>query len=155
MRELKDRFWRHVEVGDCESCWNWTAYIGTAGYGRFNIGHNTIKNAQRIAWILTYGDIPDGLQVCHHCDNRLCCNPKHLFLGTNYDNVMDKVKKGRVYNGNQSGEHNNASKLTFAQVNEIRKLRNDGTAMKDLSNLFGISRYQIWNICTFRAWKNI
>jgi HNH endonuclease len=86
------RFWEKVDrSGDC---WVWTAGTAHFGYGQFHLDGKPEK-AHRISWILTYGPIPEGLLVCHHCDNPPCVNPRHLFVGSHRDNALDKVAKGR------------------------------------------------------------
>lgn len=93
------RFWSKVDQsGGADACWSWTASTKTARcgmkYGDFNYkGKST--GAHRVAWELTNGQIPDGLCVLHKCDNPLCCNPAHHFLGTRTDNVNDMLAKGR------------------------------------------------------------
>ena len=93
------RFWSKVNKTD--GCWLWTGYRFHAGYGGFHESQpkRTVRLAHRVAWELTNGLIPDGLHVCHTCDNRSCVRPDHLFLGTNADNVADKVAKGRQAKG--------------------------------------------------------
>jgi hypothetical protein len=91
-RSVADRFWEKVDKsGDC---WEWTATIDKSGYGIVGMRPKNLK-ASRVAWMLTNGAIPDGLWVLHHCDNRRCVRPDHLFLGTNTDNQRDSVAKGR------------------------------------------------------------
>ena len=86
------RFWDKVDkTGEC---WIWTAYTKTDGYGQFKFD-GKMRGAHRMAWLLTNGEIPDGMLVCHTCDNPSCVNPNHLFLGTNQDNADDKMNKGR------------------------------------------------------------
>lgn len=99
---IEERFWSKVDQsGDC---WLWAAYRNSRGYGMFMVSagsplQNTKSTrphlAHRIAWQLTYGTIPNGLVVCHHCDNPPCVRPDHLFLGTQSDNMVDSARKGR------------------------------------------------------------
>jgi hypothetical protein len=88
--EQIDKFWKRVDVKSKDECWEWQGPKNGWGYGL----HLSFI-ASRIAWVLVYGDIPYGMFVCHKCDNPLCCNPNHLFLGTHDDNMKDATIKGR------------------------------------------------------------
>ena len=92
---LADRFWARVEKG--ENCWEWTGATAV-GYGYLGLGRREdgIAGAHRISWQLHYGEIPPGMDVCHHCDNRKCVRPDHLFLGTRRQNMQDASRKGRL-----------------------------------------------------------
>lgn len=98
--ELKDqrRFWAKVSIGNLDECWEWQAFKNYQNYGSFGL-KNAVKRSHRVAWEDAFGNIPNDLCVCHHCDNPACCNPTHLFLGTNADNVADKVSKNRQIKG--------------------------------------------------------
>ncbi|MGJ0510229.1 MAG: HNH endonuclease signature motif containing protein [Methylocystis sp.] len=92
-RSPEVRFWEKVIRGD--GCWEWTAAKSVRGYGTFGLRKGKMVPAHRMSWELTYGKIPDGLIVCHHCDNPECVRPDHLFLGTYSDNTQDMIRKGR------------------------------------------------------------
>src|ERR1051325_2224677 len=97
-----ERFWRSVARRGDDDCWLWTAGIGTRGYGQFRVGQLMV-GSHRVAFILSSGEIPEGLCVCHSCDTPLCCNPAHLFLGTHAMNAADRKAKGRSAYGDRSG----------------------------------------------------
>ena len=89
-----------LKVKKTNHCWNWIGAKFQKGYGQFWIPEYKRKiKAHRFSWIIHKGKIPNDLYVLHHCDNRLCINPDHLFLGTHADNVSDKMKKGRMNGG--------------------------------------------------------
>lgn len=153
--EFKDvdirRFWSKVEiVDDKNSCWNWNAGCFSDGYGAFYLAGKTRK-AQRISWILSHGQLGE-LCVLHKCDNPKCVRPDHLFLGTNVDNMRDKVSKNRTCCGEQHG----GSKLSERQVTEIRKKYSNGEYTQvELGNLFKVSNVLISLIVNRKAWKHV
>lgn len=97
---VEERFWKYVDVRDenDDSCWEWAGTKLPNGYGVLAVGYvgksPRSEYAHRLAYYFNIGDVPDGLYVCHHCDNRVCCNPHHLFEGTAKDNVHDCIIKG-------------------------------------------------------------
>ncbi len=99
---LEDRLWPYVDRSG-NGCWEWQCAKAGAGYGVFVLG-KTRHYTHRAAWELTNGPIPDGMFICHHCDNPPCCRPDHLFLGTHADNMRDRVAKGRSGKGSQHSQ---------------------------------------------------
>lgn len=141
--QFAEHFWSMVEKGS--GCWRWrgVVYVGT-GYGQVTHFERT-RSAHRVSWELTNGPIPKGLQVCHRCDNRICCNPAHLFLGTPKDNMQDAVCKGRLP-GKQPGtrptvwgSRHHWSKLDDADVTLIKFLRKIGARNVDVAEWFGLT----------------
>lgn len=126
-----ENFWAKVDKsGDC---WNWTAFK-SKGYGYIMCGWKNPVRAHRFSWVLHNGDIPDGMFVCHKCDNPSCVRPDHLFLGTPADNVIDMVQKGR--NVSCPGPKNGVAKLTPEQV---RAIYLDPRTNKEIGASYGIA----------------
>jgi hypothetical protein len=100
-----DRFWSKVRTGTEADCWEWTAGLyGGKRYGSFRVSKELGNHlAHRVAFGLSNGGIPDGMDILHRCDNPRCCNPKHLFAGTAKDNVDDMMAKGRWANQTHVG----------------------------------------------------
>lgn len=124
------------------ACWLWTASV-TEGYG--NMGWDKkIQKAHRISWKIHFGEIPDELCVCHDCDNRLCVNPSHLFVGTKQDNADDMVSKGRGRGGHAPGETHPVAKLLDADVEEIKRLHATGQyTQKYIAAMFSVDQSHI------------
>lgn len=144
-----DRFLGNVSISDPTKCWCWNAGYLPAGYGSFSFRNRTI-GAHRMAWELTFGPIPKGLFVCHRCDNRACCNPHHMFLGTPADNTHDRDKKGRT----RSGDNHHNSKLTWEDVLSIRaRYPGGGISAAKLGKEYGVCSTTIQNVIAGRVWK--
>ena len=131
-------------------CWMWTGSVMPSnGYGCFSY-RKKIMRAHRVSYILHRGEIPSGVCVLHTCDVKACVNPDHLFLGTNADNVADRVKKGRSAQGERQG----CSKLTSQQVLEIRLLY-PTTKQVTLARRFGVDKNTIYSIMKGETWKHV
>lgn len=142
------RFWEKVSIGGDEECWEWEAHRNRWGYGTFSM-LGTSYNSHRIAYVLRFGQIPERRICCHACDNPACCNPRHLFLGTDAVNRADCVAKGR----SNRGEKNGHAILNKTQVIEIRKLYETGKYRQiDLARMFGTSRTNVGSIVRREWW---
>lgn len=125
---LEARFWAKVQKGGTDECWLWTGTRGH-GYGRIRTVGKRFARAHRIAYALTHGD-PGPLLVCHKCDTPLCCNPAHLFLGTNLDNSLDRNAKHR-----SRGRH---GITPLGTVVEIKRLLGEGRGPSEVARLVGV-----------------
>jgi len=146
-----DRFWSKVDIGDNDECWEWEASTNGVGYGKMWFDGDVV-DAHRISYELHNPDFDKSMMVLHTCDNRLCVNPNHLYLGDYSDNMQDAYDRGRR-NGCPGEEGNN--KLTREEVIEIRKRAKD-EEYQDLADEFGIeSDGRISDIVNRKAWSHV
>jgi very-short-patch-repair endonuclease len=130
-----------------DACHPWTAARSGSGYGATLIGGRQV-GSHRVAWEFAHGSIPEGMLVCHRCDNPICCNPRHLFLGTTQINMNDKVTKARQAFGIRNGR----AKLTAEQVEFIR-LHGGQRNNRTLGRRFGVSDTAVRLIVQGKSWK--
>ena|SRR5882724_683350 len=142
-----ERFYEKISV-DASGCWMWHgAWSGPYGMLLF-LGK--MRGAHVVSYLLHCGEIPDGIQVLHTCDKGRCVNPEHLFLGTQQDNMNDKVVKGRQ----AEGEDNGRAVLTENEVLEIRRLLAEGSLRQyEIANRFDVDPKTITNIKHRRQWR--
>ena len=159
--DIRDKFWSRVDIRSSLDCWEWQAGKTRKGYGDFYAGIRNGKplylRAHRVSWELVNGEIPEGLHVLHHCDNPPCVNPAHLWLGSNADNVADKMAKGR-HNGGGPGKgvKHHFAKLTDSDVIAIRKLYATGEySYIRLGAMFNTEMGNVGRIVRRDTWKHI
>lgn len=130
-----------------DGCWEWQASFGSQGYGHFWF-EGRPRPANQVSYVLYVGPILNGLHVLHHCDNRKCVRPDHLFLGTNRENVDDKVSKSRQL----KGEALKTSKLTEDQV---RQIKCDKRSQRVIGKTFGVSHTTVGQIKSGLIWRHV
>lgn len=131
----------YPELGNC---WEWTANLNHKGYGQKS-WFGRMTPSHRISWMLSNGNIPDGLWVLHKCDNRKCVNPDHLFLGTHQDNMDDMMIKGR--RADRRGENHPNVRITDLQVIDIRECYAKGNvSQRELAKKYNVWPQQISRI---------
>lgn len=147
----KVRFWAKVRVLGEDECWLWTGYTTGKGYGQFSL-NGRHWYAHRLAYLLANGFIPEGLQINHgDCNNRKCVNPRHLYPGTQQDNMRDMVNAERQ----SRGEARYNAVFTEAQIAQIRDLYAEGNITQDeLGERYGVTRNTISQIITGRHWTH-
>lgn len=157
LRSIEERFWEKVDVKNENECWNWhkpfkSPYPQISWRDKYTMP----VYSHWVAFELTYGPRPKGAHICHHCDNKACCNPKHLYAGSQQTNTRDAITRNRLKLPPVCcGEVNATSKLTALQVSEIRNRLRLGETRSQLCKAFGVSRSCIESIATGKTWKHI
>lgn len=159
-------FWNKVAVGSIDDCWHWKFATNHGGYGMASFRHRNLA-AHRVAFVFANGAEPGELNVCHRCDNRLCCNPVHLFLGTQDDNMKDAAMKGRMPRGDDHiyrkrpeliarGEGRRRGILTDELVGKARSMYDTGEyQVKDIARELGINRETLRQALVGLTWTHL
>lgn len=174
-QEDVDRFWSRVDrSGGPDACWPWQGPPNGKGYGSLGFGGHVL-GAHVVAFIVTHGLVPEGNEVCHHCDNPPCCRPKHLFAGTSSQNQLDCVRKGRnvhrthpelLARGERHGRYTKPESRLQGRANRggVRKLtadearairvayRSGGVTQEQLGQRYGIGQAQVSRIIHGQRW---
>lgn len=143
-------------------CWLWEGAVFNHGYGVFQSKHGGkrwVTTAHRASWILHNGPIPAGMIVCHKCDNPMCVNPDHLFIGTDKDNVHDAIRKGRFQSAAnpfyQKGSARRNALLNEQDVRDIRVMREVGMSCRLVAAEYGVSTACIERVDSRRSWRHV
>ena len=152
LKRLKLSFDKYV-IRNENGCWDWKGSLSKK-YGSLQYGgkYKSIS-AHRASWLIHKGEIPTGIFICHTCDNPICTNPEHLFLGTAIDNVRDMIKKGRKRI--LRGEKANGAKLTEKEVIKIKELLQDNKSLTFIAKIFGVHIVTIHDIKYKKTWNHI
>lgn len=148
------RFARKVKVRGPDDCWEWQGGL-RKGYGRLYLKRERRKvsvYAHRVAYFIHNGHLPDDLLVCHSCDNRRCCNPRHLWLGTTIDNMRDASRKGRLKGVSMPGTSNHQAKLNDKAVRDIRT---STLPCKALAARYGVSDMIVSLVKRRKRWAHV
>jgi hypothetical protein len=168
------RFWSKVDTNgpvpphrpELGPCWEWRGATMDKGYGHLRTGGRGTPHvySHRLAWEIANGPVPEGLWVLHACDNRPCCRPSHLFLGTAQDNTADMMAKGRGRSGPGGpggvppclrGSANPLAKLTDSAVREMRSLHAEGVSQRRLAVRFGVSKSTVNDVLQRHKWAHV
>ena len=151
-KTLLNRF--ESRINRTEKCWLWLGKPDHWGYGSIWVSIHEIK-VHRLAWALHTQQDPIGNCVLHHCDNRLCVNPAHLFLGTHIENIEDRHHKGRSRGGALHGESHPNAHLKAEDVLKIRQERKDGVPARQIAKNWGVHFQTVYRICHKQRWAHL
>lgn len=155
-KTLEDRLWRMVVVGEPDACWLWRGNVGHEGYGRITVrvaGKTKQRAAHRLAWEFA-NKMSLGKRVARHrCDVPSCCNPAHILPGTQRENMLDAVARGRL--NPARGEWSPFAKLTDEKVLALREDRARGMSLTALSKKFEVSMAVVANVYRGNTWKHV
>ncbi|AUR96743.1 HNH nuclease [Vibrio phage 1.232.O._10N.261.51.E11] len=150
--ELIERFHEKWNLNEETQCWVWSAAKAGKGYGQIKIPKARKQvYAHRLSYMIHKGEITEGMEVCHTCDNPSCVRPSHLFLGTSKDNAQDMKSKSRHLNGIK----NNQAKLTDDKVRAIHRSAKDGVSQSKIAKANGVGQSTIWKILHGHRWEHI
>lgn len=148
-QKTKEQLYRFIKDFNPEHCWDFQGYVHKSGYGRIKLNQKYFY-AHRYSFEVHNGPIPEGLCVCHKCDNRKCVNPNHLFFGTQQENIADMCRKKR----NKKHEKHHNARLTMTKAREIRNLCSEKKlSHTEIAKLFGVKREAISKIHQGIRWK--
>jgi hypothetical protein len=151
MNKLKKKFCERVNKNTGSECWEWVGSISSNGYGKY-LFEGKFYLAHRLSYMLLISDIPKNKLVLHKCDNPKCVNPKHLYVGTQKDNMQDKVRRGRM--PCMSGENSPSSKLTWKKIEQAKKLSHEGSSLRSIGKMFNVHHWTIGLALKGKTWRS-
>jgi hypothetical protein len=143
---VREKFLGNISAPDPNGCTHWLGAIMSAGYGIVSVNRRS-RLCHRVAYIIEHGSIAAGMLVCHRCDVRSCCNPKHLFLGSSVDNAVDMMQKGRA--------RGTAPFLSAETVGYIRRMRQSGWSCAKIARKIQAGRGVVWQADTGKTYAHI
>ena len=150
---LEIRLWGRIAINDKTGCWEWTGNVIRPGNaGHINIAEGRSELVTHVIFEMLVGDIPNGKEICHHCDNGLCVRPSHIYAGTHAENMRDCANRHRAHNTTRCGELSTSSKLKLTEVVDIRRRHRNGESSMSLSLRYGVSVGQIQKIVKGQRW---
>jgi len=145
---VRERLLAHSMPEPNSGCWLWTGYADKDGYGYTRIATHNFR-AHRASYIVFRGDIPEGMRACHKCDNAGCINPDHIFLGTDADNIADKIRKGRHRGGG------NAAGNAKLNASEVLRIRTESGTHRDIGDKYGVKESTVSLIKRGKTWRHL
>jgi len=159
INNLRNKLLKNIEISQ-SGCWEWKGKFRDNGYGVFTVFKKKIQSCHRASWLIHNGEIPKGLYVCHKCDNKKCCNPDHLYLGTALQNTKDAIERGLFPNGpnkkkGKVGSKNIKAKLNENDVLDIKKLIVNNEKTRDIAERYNVSKSTILSIRKGKTWTHL
>lgn len=152
----EDRFWSKVDEHGPDECWPWKAGVNGSGYGQFyDSSTRRIVTAHRFAWEDAYGEVPEGYNILHACNNPICCNPNHLFLGTQRDNMLHRTDTSVHYRENHLGSKHHWAKLTEEIVREARAAFARRETITSQAKKYGVEVSAMSNAIHGKTWRHV
>jgi hypothetical protein len=148
---LPDYFWEKIDKGSPDQCWLWQGFVSARGYGTFSLNGKPYR-VHRLVLRICSGEDHPHLSACHTCDNPTCCNPAHLYWGNHFDNMRDKIARGRA--NSLKGVRNPNAKLDPDRVRQIRVLA-ETVSTTELAKQFAVDRKAIWQVVNRVTWKEV
>ena len=144
------RFWSYVEIGAPEECWKWNGGHIPSGYGSFSV-KNIQRGAHRVMYLVANGELPPGLVVRHACNNKGCVNPSHLSVGTQLDNMHDRLRSGNY----ERGEGHYLARLDADKVYAARVARLNGDSYGALAKRYNVNSGTIYDAVNGNTWRHV